>query len=114
MAEEILGEAFAPGAIVGGDGFLAAVVDVEARMLPGEQVGEFAGADELGFAQGVEEAVAGEFDGGVAVFGGHAVEMAVGGEEAVGGEDVEVRVEDQVIAKSVDGADGSDAAVREV
>jgi len=40
--------------------------------------------------------------------------MAVGGEEAVGGEDVEVRVEDQIIAESVDGGDGSDATVGEI
>ncbi len=114
MTEEILGEALAPGAVVGGDGFFAAVVDVEAGVFPGEQVGEFAGADELGFAEGVEEAVAEEFDGRVEVFGGHAMEMAVGGEEAVGGEDVEVRVEDQVIAEGVDGGDGSEFAVREI
>ena len=56
--------AFAPGAVVGGDGFFAAVVDVEAGVFPREQVGEFAGADEFGFAQGVEEAMAKEFDGG--------------------------------------------------
>ena len=80
--------AFAAGAVVGGDGFFAAVVDVEAGMLPGEEVGEFSGADELGFAQGVEEAMAEEFDGGGEVCGGHAVEMAVGGEEGVGGEDM--------------------------
>jgi hypothetical protein len=55
MAEEILGEAFAPGAVVGGDGFFATVVDVEAGVFPGEEVGEFSGADELGFAQGVME-----------------------------------------------------------
>ena len=114
MAEEICGEALAPGAVVGGDGFFAAVVDVEAGVFPSEQVSEFAGADELGVAQGVEEAVAEEFDGRVEVFGGHAVEMAVGGEEAVGSEDVEVRVEDQVIAEGVDGGDGSDAAAGKV
>jgi hypothetical protein len=83
-------------------------------MFPGEEVGEFAGADELGFAEGVEEAVAEEFDGRVEVFGGHAVEMAVGGEEAVGSEDMEMRVEDQIIAEGVDGGDGSDAAVGKV
>ena len=105
--------AFAPGAVVGGDGFLAAVVDVEAGVFPGEEVGEFAGADELGFAQGLEEAVAEEFDGGVEVCGGHTMEMAVGGEEAVGSEDVEVRVEDQIVAEGVDGGDGSEFAVGE-
>ncbi len=114
MAEEILGEAFASGAVVGGNGFLAAVVDVEAGVFPGEEVGKFSGADELGFAQGVEEAVAEEFDGRFEVFGGHAVEMAVGGEEAVGSEDMEVRVEDQVIAEGVDGGDGSEFAVGEI
>jgi len=72
MAQKVIGEAFAAGAVVGGDGFFAAVVDVEAGVLPGEQVGEFSGADEFGFAQGVEEAVAEEFDGGVEVFGGTA------------------------------------------
>jgi hypothetical protein len=58
MAQKIFGEALAPGAVVGGDGFFTTVVDVEAGVLPGEQVGEFAGADEFGFAEGVEEAVA--------------------------------------------------------
>ena len=94
MAEEILGQAFTTGSVLGGHGFFAAVVDIEAGVFPGEEVGEFAGADEFGFAQGVEEAVAEEFDGGGEVFGGHAVEAAVGGEESVGGKDVEVRVED--------------------
>ncbi len=83
-------------------------------MLPGEKVGEFFGADELGFAEGVEEAVAEEFDGWVEVFGGHAMEPAVRGEEAVGGEDVEVGVEDQIVAEGVDGGDGSEFAVGEV
>ena len=85
MAEEIFRQTLAPGAVVGGDGFFAAVVDVEAGMFPGEEVGEFSGADELGFAEGVEEAVAEEFDGGVEVFGGHAVEMAVGGRKGSAG-----------------------------
>jgi hypothetical protein len=43
MAEEVFREVFAPGAVVGGDGLFAAVVDVEAGMFPGEQVGEFFG-----------------------------------------------------------------------
>jgi hypothetical protein len=41
------------------------------------------------------------------------VEAAVGGEESIGGKDVEVRVEDQVVAECVDSGDGSDAAVGE-
>ncbi len=113
MAEEVLGQAFTTGGVVGGHGFFAAVVDREAGVFPGEEVGEFAGADEFGVEQGVEEAVAEEFDGGSEVFGGHAVEAAVGGKEPVGGKDVEVGVIDQVIAAGVDSGDGSDAAVGE-
>ncbi len=62
----------------------------------------------------MEEAVAEEFDGGGEVFGGHAVETTVGCEESVGGEDVEVRVEDQIVAEGVDGGDGSEFAIGEV
>jgi hypothetical protein len=50
MAEEILGEALATFGIMGGDGFFAAVVDVEAGMFPGEEVGEFFRADVFAFA----------------------------------------------------------------
>jgi hypothetical protein len=42
----------------------------------------------------VEKAVAEEFDGRSEIFGGHAVEAAVGREESIGGKDVEVRVVD--------------------
>lgn len=114
MTEEIFGEAFAAFGVVGGDGFFAAVVDVEAGVFPGKEVGEATGADVFAVAQGVEEAVAEEFDGGGEVFGGHAVEAAIGGEESVGGEDVEVGVEDQIIAEGVDGGDGSEFAIWEV
>ena len=89
------------------------MVDGESGVFPGEEVGEFAGADEFGVAQGVEEAVAEEFDGWSEVLGGHAVEAAVGCKESVGGKDVEVRVVDEVVAESVDSGDGADAAVGE-
>jgi hypothetical protein len=81
MTAEIFGEAFAAFGVVGWNGFFAAIVDVEAGMLSGEEVGEEAGADVFAIAQGLEETVAEEFDGGLEVFGGHAVETAVGGEE---------------------------------
>jgi hypothetical protein len=42
------------------------------------------------------------------------VEATVRGEESVGGEDVEVGVEDEVVAKSVDGGDGSEFAIGEI
>jgi hypothetical protein len=64
MAEEILGQAFTTGGVVGGHGLFAAVVDIEAGVFPGEEVGELGGADEFGIAEGVEEAVAEVFDGG--------------------------------------------------
>ena len=111
MAEKVFRQTFATGGIVGGDGLFAAVVDIEAGVFPGEEVGEFGRTDEVGIAEGLEEAVAEEFDGGTEVFGGHAVEAAVGGEESVGSEEVEVRVVDQVVAESVNSGDGSDTAV---
>jgi hypothetical protein len=42
------------------------------------------------------------------------VEATVGGEESVGGEDVEVGVEDEVVAEGVDGGDGSEFASGEI
>ena len=89
------------------------VVDVEAGVFPGEEVGEFLGADEFGVAEGMEEAVAEECDGGSEVFGGHAVEAAVGGEKSVGGKNVEVGVVDEIVSEGVDGGDGPDAALGE-
>ena len=114
MAEQIFRQTLATGGVVGGDGLFAAVVDVEAGVFPGEEIGEFGGADEFGVTESVEKAVAEEFDGGREVFGGHAVEAAVGGEESVGGKDMEVGVEDEVVTEGVEGGDGSDAALREV
>jgi hypothetical protein len=92
----------------------AAVVDVEAGVFPGEEVGEFGGADEFGVVECVKEAVAEESDGGTEIFGGHAVEAAIGGEESVGSEEVEVGVENEVVSEGVDGGDGSDTAIGEV
>ena len=114
MAKEILGEAFAAGVVVGRAGFLAAVVDGKTGVFPGEQDGDFLRADELGFAQGVEAVVAKGFDSKGEVFGGHAVEAAIGVEEPVGGEDMEVGVEGQIVAESVDGGHDSEFAVREI
>lgn len=83
-------------------------------MFPGEEIGQLFGADEFGVLEGMEEAVTEEFDGGSKVVGGHAVKAPVGGEEAIGSEEVKVRVEDEVVAKGVEGGDGSDAALREI
>ena len=53
-------------------------------------------------------------DGGSEIFGGHAVEAALGVEEAVGGEDVEVGMEDEVIAEGVDSGHGGEFPIGEV
>ena len=113
MAEEVFRQTFTTGGVVGGDGLFSAVVDIEAGVFPGEEIGKFGGTDEFGVAEGVKEAVAEEFDGGSEVFGGHAVEAAVGGEESVGGKDMEVRVVDEVVAEGVDSGNGPDATVGE-
>jgi hypothetical protein len=42
------------------------------------------------------------------------VKATVGGEKSVGGEDVEMRVEEEVAAEGVDGGDGTEFAVGEV
>ncbi len=114
MAEQIFRQTLATGGVVGGDGLFAAVVDIEAGVFPGKEIGQLFGADEFGVLEGMEEAVTEEFDGGSKVVGGHAVEAAIRGEEAIGGKDVKVRVEDEVVAKGVEGGDGSDAALSEI
>jgi hypothetical protein len=58
--------------------------------------------------------VAEEFDGGGEAFLRHAVGSAIGGKEAVGREDMDMRMEDQVIAEGVDGGDGSNATVGKI
>ena len=64
MAEQILGKAFAAVGVMGGHGFFAAAVDVEATVFPREQVGEAAGADVFAVAEGLQETDGGEDHGG--------------------------------------------------
>jgi len=83
--------------VAGSDGFLAAV-DVKAAVFPGEEFGGFLGAEVFAVAEDLEEAAAEEFgeggEGGES-FLGHGVEASFFVEQAVRGEDVEVRVEDE-------------------
>jgi len=73
--------------------------------------GDFMGAEMLFVAEDLEETVAEEFgDGGEAVLG-HGVEAAFLFEQAVGGEEVEMRMEDEVVAENVDGGGSGDAAL---
>ena len=111
-AQEILGEALAAFGVAGGDGLFPAV-DVEAAVFPREEFGDFLGAEVFFVAENLEEAIAEKFgDGGEALLG-HGVEAAFLIEQAVGGEDVEVRVEDEVIAEGVDGGSGGEATIRQ-
>ena len=107
-AQQILGEALAAFGIARSDGFFPAV-DVEAAVFPGEEIGDSLGAQVFCIAQDLEEAIAEEFGDGGEAFFRHGVEAAFLVEQAVGGEDVEVRVEDKVVAEGVDGSGGGDA-----
>ena len=89
-------------------------MDVEAAVFPGEEVGELRLADEFGAVKGVEEAGAEEVGEWGQIFGGHAVEAAFCIEETVGGEDVEVGVKDEVVAKGVQGGSGGEAAFGQI
>ena len=64
--------------------------------------------------EGLEEAVAKEFGHGTEVGRRHAVEAAFFVEEAIGGEDVDMGVEEEVVAKGMDGGGGSDASLGEI
>lgn len=112
-AQQILRQALPALEIAGADGGVISM-DVEAAVLPGEEVGEFGIADEFGVVQGVEEAGAEEVGEGSQIFGGHAVEAAFFIEEAVGGEDVKVGMEDEIVAKGVEGGCGGEAAFGEL
>ena len=59
-------------------------------------------------AQGLEEAVAEEFGQWGKAFLGHAAEAAFVVEQAVGVEEVQVRMEDEGVAEGVDGSGNGD------
>ena len=89
-------------------------MDVKAAVFPGEEVGYFVVADEFGGVEGVEELVAEEFGELSQAVIGQTVEAALVVEEPMGGEDVEVWVEDEGVAERVHGGGGGEATVREV
>ncbi len=96
-AQQVFGEALAAFDVAGGDGFFPAV-DVKAAVFPGEEVGDSLGTEVFGVAEDLEKAIAEEFGDGGEACGGQAVEAAFFVEEAIGGEDVEVGVEEEVAA----------------
>ena len=78
MSEEVFGQTLQSGSIVGRDGLFASVVDAEAGVFRGKEIGEFGGGDAFGVSEGVEEVVTEEFDGG------HALKAAIGCEGMLG------------------------------
>ncbi len=111
MAQKILGEAFAAAMVVSIDKVVTAVVNVKSGMLPTEQIAQFVRADEFLFPEDGEEAMAKQLghraDGSLR----QAVKASVGSKQAVSDEHVEMGMEDEVIAKSVDGGDGPEFAL---
>jgi len=110
MAEQIFRKPLAAAVVVRSDEVVSPVVNVKSGMFPTEQITQFVRADEFLFPEDGEEAMAKQLghraDGSV----WQAVKAPVGGKQAVADEHVEMRMEDEVIAKSMDGGDGSDFA----
>lgn len=96
--------------VVSIDKVVTAVVNVKSGMLPPEQIAQFVRADEFLFPEDREEAMAKQIghraDGSVR----QAVKAPVGGKQAVGDEHVEMGMEDEVIAKGVNGGNSPELA----
>ena len=114
VAQQILGEALAARMVSSRHEIIASIVYLEARMLPTQQVGEFALTDELVLAQEVQKAMPKDFVERANVAFRQPVKAAVGRKEAVADEHMQVRMEDEVVAKGVDGGHGSNPALRQV
>jgi DNA polymerase-3 subunit gamma/tau len=108
-AQQVLGEALAAFGIAGANGLFPAV-DVKAAVFPGEEIGDLFSAEVFFVAEDLEEAMAEEFGDGGEAFLGHGVEAPFLVEQAVGSEDMEMRVEDEVVAEGVDGGSGGEAS----
>jgi len=111
MAQQILGKAFAAAVVICGDEVVSPVMNMKSGMFPTEQIAQFVRADEFLFPEDGEEAMAKQLghraDGSLR----QAVKAPVGCKQAVGDEHVEMGMEDEVIAKSVDGGDGPEFAL---
>ena len=93
---------------------LVAGVEVEAAVGPVEELAGLFFADEFFANKGLDEAVAEEFGEGLKALDGQQVEAAQAVVEAGGGEDVEVGVEDEVVAEGLHGGDGGELSIGEV
>ena len=86
-------------------------------MFPGEEVAGFLFGEEFVADEGLDEALAEEFGERVEGFGGgrgEEVEAALAIEESTGGEDVKVRVPDEVVAERLDAGDGGEFTVGKI
>ncbi len=92
---------------MGGDRFFSGV-EVEAAVGLGEELAELFLADELFASKGVEEAVAEELLKGFHTLHGHFVEGAVLIDQAGVGDNVEVRVEAEVVTEGLHSGDGGE------
>lgn len=110
MAEQVFRKSLAAAVVVRSDEVISPVVNVESRMFPTEQIAQFVRAGEFLFPEDGEEAMAKQLghraDGSVR----QAVKAPVGSKQAVSDEHVEMGMEDEVIAKSMNCGDGSDFA----
>ena len=111
MAEQVFRKPLAPVVVICGDEVVTAVVNVKSGMFPTEQITQFVRTDEFLFPEDGEEAMAKQLghraDGSLR----QAVKAPVGGKQAVADEHVEMGMEDEVIAKSMNGGDGSEFAI---
>lgn len=111
MSQQIFRESLATVVVVSGDEVVTSVVNVKSGMFPTEQIAQFVRPDEFLFPEDGEEAMAKQLghraDGSV----WQAVKAPVGGKQAVGDEHVKMGMEDEVIAKSMNGGDGPEFAL---
>jgi len=108
-AEQVLGQLLAAGGGVGGP---VSCVQAEAAVGPVEELAGLLLADEFLAEEGLDEAVAEEFGEGFEGLDRKFVEAVLAVVEAGGGEDVEVGVEDEVVAEGLHGGNGGELAVR--
>jgi hypothetical protein len=114
MTQQIFGESLATAVVVGIEEVVTAVVNVKSEMFPTEQITQFVRTDEFLFPEDSEEAMAKQLGHGADGSLRQAVKAAVGTTQTVSDEHVEMGMEDEVIAKSMNGGDGSDFAFRKI
>ena len=105
--EQILGQSPASPDVMGGDGFLAGI-EAEATMFPAKKLAGLFCTDEFLAKQGCQETVPKEFGQRLDAFHRHEVKAVLGIDETGGGEDVEVGMENKVIAEGLHGGNGSE------